>query len=37
MTTVRSEGQYNTIIYEFEDIYRGQTERYIILMNPTDM
>lgn len=37
MTTIRSEGQYNTIIYEVEDIYRGQTERYVILMNPMDM
>ena len=35
--TVRSEGQFNTVVYEEEDIYRGQDGRDVILMNPTDM
>ncbi len=33
--TVRSEGQFNTVVYEEEDIYRGQERRDVILMNPT--
>jgi len=35
--TVRSEGQFNTVVYEEEDIYRGQERRDVILMNPADM
>ena len=35
--TVRSEGQFNTVIYEEEDIYRGQERRDIILMNREDI
>ncbi len=35
--TVRSEGQFNTVVYEEEDLYRGQERRDIILMNPADM
>jgi len=35
--TVRSEGQFNTVVYEEEDIYRGQDGRDVILMNPSDM
>jgi molybdopterin-dependent oxidoreductase alpha subunit len=35
--TVRSEGQFNTVVYEEEDIYRGQDGRDVILMNPADM
>ena len=31
--TVRSEGQFNTVVYEEEDIYRGQERRDVILMN----
>jgi anaerobic selenocysteine-containing dehydrogenase len=37
MSTIRSEGQFNTIIYEEEDIYRKQTERWVVLMNAHDM
>ena len=33
MMTVRSEGQFNTVIYEDEDIYRGQKSRNVVLMN----
>jgi len=37
LTTVRSEGQFNTIIYTDNDVYRNQTERQVLLMNPEDM
>jgi molybdopterin-dependent oxidoreductase alpha subunit len=37
LMTVRSEGQFNTVVYETEDIYRGQTQRDIILMNENDI
>ncbi|MDP1930825.1 MAG: FdhF/YdeP family oxidoreductase [Gammaproteobacteria bacterium] len=37
LTSVRSEGQFNTIIYTDNDVYRGQTERDIVLMHPEDM
>ncbi|HEV8290955.1 MAG TPA: molybdopterin dinucleotide binding domain-containing protein, partial [Tepidisphaeraceae bacterium] len=37
LMTVRSEGQFNTVVYEEEDIYRGQDGRDVILMNPADM
>lgn len=37
LTTVRSEGQFNTIIYNESDVYRRQTHRRVIFMNPQDM
>jgi len=37
LTTVRSEGQFNTIVYTDKDVYRGQTERHIVMMHPADM
>lgn len=37
MMTVRSEGQFNSIIYEEEDIYRGQSSRNVVLMNKDDI
>ncbi|MEN8215517.1 MAG: FdhF/YdeP family oxidoreductase [Pseudomonadota bacterium] len=37
MMTTRSEGQFNSIIYEEEDLYRNQQDRWIVLMNPEDM
>jgi molybdopterin-dependent oxidoreductase alpha subunit len=37
LMTVRSEGQFNTVVYEEEDIYRGQERRDIILMNGGDI
>ena len=37
LMTVRSEGQFNTVVYEEEDIYRGQDRRDVILMNPDDV
>ena len=35
--TIRSEGQFNTVVYEEEDLYRGQDRRDMILMNPEDI
>jgi molybdopterin-dependent oxidoreductase alpha subunit len=37
LMTVRSEGQFNTVVYEEEDIYRGQERRDVILISPQDM
>jgi molybdopterin-dependent oxidoreductase alpha subunit len=37
LMTVRSEGQFNTVVYEDEDLYRGQERRDVILMNPADL
>jgi molybdopterin-dependent oxidoreductase alpha subunit len=37
LMTIRSEGQFNTVVYEEEDIYRGQERRDVILMNPEDI
>lgn len=37
LMTVRSEGQFNTVVYEDEDYYRGQERRDVILMHPEDM
>lgn len=37
MMTVRSEGQFNTVVYEEEDLYREQTNRWIVLMNKDDI
>lgn len=35
--SVRSEGQFNTVVYEEHDLYRGQDRRDVILMNAGDM
>ncbi len=37
LMTIRSEGQFNTVVYEEEDLYRGQETRNVILLNQTDM
>ncbi|MEX0819928.1 MAG: FdhF/YdeP family oxidoreductase, partial [Pirellulaceae bacterium] len=37
LMTVRSEGQFNTVVYEQEDIYRGQDRRDVILLHPDDI
>lgn len=37
LMTVRSEGQFNTVVYEDEDLYRGQERRDVILMSAEDM
>ena len=36
LMTIRSEGQFNTVVYEEEDIYRNQTRRDIVMMNKRD-
>lgn len=37
LTSVRSEGQFNSIIYHEYDTYREQSDRWVVLMNPDDM
>ena len=37
LSSIRSEGQFNSIIFHEYDSYRGQNERQIVLMNPQDM
>ena len=37
LMTVRSEGQFNTVVYEEEDLYRGQERRDVILLHQDDM
>ncbi len=37
LMTVRSEGQFNSVVYEETDLYRGQERRDVILMNPSDI
>jgi molybdopterin-dependent oxidoreductase alpha subunit len=37
LMTVRSEGQFNSVVYEEADLYRGQERRDVILMNPRDI
>lgn len=37
LTTMRSEGQFNTVVYEKTDSYRGTDSRWSVLMNPEDM
>jgi molybdopterin-dependent oxidoreductase alpha subunit len=36
LMTLRSEGQFNTVVYEEEDVYRGTTRRDVVLMNASD-
>jgi anaerobic selenocysteine-containing dehydrogenase len=35
--TLRSEGQFNTVVYEEEDIYRGIDRRDVILLHRDDL
>ena len=37
LTSVRSEGQFNTIIYSYEDSYRRQSDRRALFMHPGDL
>jgi anaerobic selenocysteine-containing dehydrogenase len=37
LMTIRSEGQFNTVVYEDEDVYRGQDRRDVVLINADDM
>ncbi len=37
LTSVRSEGQFNTIIYSEEDIYRKQSQRQVLFISAADV
>jgi len=37
LMTVRSEGQFNTVVYEEHDLYRNQDRRDVILMHQDDL
>jgi molybdopterin-dependent oxidoreductase alpha subunit len=37
LMTVRSEGQFNTVVYDTDDRYRGISGRNVVLMNKNDM
>ncbi len=37
LTSVRSEGQFNTIIYERADAYRGGADRWSVMLHPDDL
>lgn len=37
LMTVRSEGQFNTVVYEDYDLYRGIERRDVILLHPSDL
>jgi molybdopterin-dependent oxidoreductase alpha subunit len=36
LMTIRSEGQFNTVVYEEEDVYRGQERRDVVMLNAAD-
>lgn len=36
LMTLRSEGQFNTVVYEEEDLYRGTTRRDVVMMSAAD-
>jgi anaerobic selenocysteine-containing dehydrogenase len=36
MMTIRSEGQFNTVVYEEEDLYRGNRRRDVVMMSAED-
>jgi molybdopterin-dependent oxidoreductase alpha subunit len=37
LMTIRSEGQFNTVVYEDYDLYRGVDRRDVILIHPDDI
>ncbi len=37
LTTIRSEGQFNTIIYERTDSYRGNADRWTVMLSAEDI
>ena len=37
LTTVRSEGQFNSIVYEYQDTYRGMEHRWSVMLNADDL
>jgi anaerobic selenocysteine-containing dehydrogenase len=36
LMTLRSEGQFNTVVYEEEDLYRGNRRRDVVMLSPAD-
>ena len=36
LMTLRSEGQFNTVVYEEEDLYRGNLRRDVVMMSAAD-
>jgi anaerobic selenocysteine-containing dehydrogenase len=34
--TLRSEGQFNTVVYEDEDLYRGNERRDVVMLNEAE-
>jgi molybdopterin-dependent oxidoreductase alpha subunit len=36
LMTLRSEGQFNTVVYEEEDVYRGNERRDVVMLNESD-
>lgn len=36
LMTIRSEGQFNTVVYDEEDLYRGNSRRDVVMLNPAD-
>lgn len=36
MMTVRSEGQFNTVVYDEEDLYRGNRSRQVVMLSQAD-
>jgi anaerobic selenocysteine-containing dehydrogenase len=36
LMTLRSEGQFNTVVYEEDDVYRGVRGRDVVMMHPDD-
>lgn len=36
LMTLRSEGQFNSVVYEDEDVYRGNRRRDVVMMNGND-
>jgi len=36
LMTLRSEGQFNTVVYEYEDVYRGTTRRDVVFVHAED-
>jgi anaerobic selenocysteine-containing dehydrogenase len=37
LMTLRSEGQFNTVVYDEEDLYRGNTRRDVLMMSEQDV
>ena len=37
LMTIRSEGQFNTVVYEETDLYRGIAHRNVVLIHPDDL